>query len=138
MTNTSMLLVNTKSLPRSSGCVELSNSDDDVPKEPTGDDADGGGASSAEHIAPNLIGSNVLGQAHPSVVNRVDAIAPLPSGQKRKCSPPTLKRKQSKPLSDQVMTQIELPPYRRSQSPLNLVHVEIIFGHLFKAFRHAS
>jgi hypothetical protein len=36
------------------------------------------------------------------------------------------------------MTQIELPPYRRSRSPLDLVVVEIIIGCLFKAFRHAS
>jgi hypothetical protein len=32
---------------------ELSDSDDNVPKEPVGDDTDGGGGSSAEHIAPN-------------------------------------------------------------------------------------
>jgi hypothetical protein len=49
--------------------------DDNVLKKPTGDDTDGGGATSAEHI-----GSNVLGQAHPSVVDRVDATAPSTSG----------------------------------------------------------
>jgi hypothetical protein len=36
------------------------------------------------------------------------------------------------------MIQIELPPYRGSQSHLDLVVVEIIFGRLFEAFRHAS
>jgi hypothetical protein len=60
--------------------VELSDGNDNVLKEPTGDDADGGGATSAEHIATNLIGSNVLGQAHPSAANRVDATAPSVSG----------------------------------------------------------
>jgi hypothetical protein len=35
------------------------------------------------------------------------------------------------------MTQIELPPYREPRSPLDLVDVEIIFGRLFEAFRHA-
>jgi hypothetical protein len=36
------------------------------------------------------------------------------------------------------MTQIELPPYRGHRSPLDLVVVELIFGHLFEAFRHTS
>jgi hypothetical protein len=73
--------------------VELSDGDDNVPKEPAGDDAEGGGATLAKLIAPNLIGSNVLGRAHPSVVGRVDAIAPLASRQKRKHPPPALKCK---------------------------------------------
>jgi hypothetical protein len=37
-----------------------------------------------------------------------------------------------------VITQIELPPCRRSRSPLGLVAIEIIFGHLFDVFRHIS
>jgi hypothetical protein len=36
------------------------------------------------------------------------------------------------------MTQIELHPYHEPRSPLDLVDVEIIFGCLFEAFRHAS
>jgi hypothetical protein len=36
------------------------------------------------------------------------------------------------------MTQIVLPPYRGPQSTLDLVVIEIIFGRLFEAFRHAS
>jgi hypothetical protein len=36
------------------------------------------------------------------------------------------------------MIQIELPPYCRPQSPLDLVAIEIIFGHIFEAFGHAS
>jgi hypothetical protein len=109
-----------------------------VLKEPVGDDADGGGATSAEHVTPNPINSNLLEQAHPSVIDRVKAIAHLTSGQKRKHPPPALKRKQSKPPADQVMTQIELPPYSGSRSPLDLVAVEIIFERLFEGFRHAS
>jgi hypothetical protein len=42
--------------------------------EPPGDDVDGGGATSAEHITPNPIGSNLLGQAHTSVVDRVTTV----------------------------------------------------------------
>jgi hypothetical protein len=64
--------------------------------DPVDDDADGRGATSAEHVAPNPIDFNLLGQAHPSVVDRVEATAPLAGGQKRKWPPPTLKRKQSK------------------------------------------
>jgi hypothetical protein len=109
-----------------------------VLKEPTGDDADVGGATSAEHIVPNPIGCNVLGQAHPSVIDRVDAIAPSATGQKRKCPLPALKCKKSKSLVDQVMTQIELTLYHGPRSPLDLVAVEIIFWHLFEAFRHTS
>jgi hypothetical protein len=95
--------------------VELSDGDDNVLKKPTSDDADDGGATSAEHITPNLIGSNAVGQAHPLVANWVDATTPSTGGQKRKCPPRALKYKQSKTPSDQVMTQIELPPYRRPE-----------------------
>jgi hypothetical protein len=51
------------------------------------------------------------GKIHPLVVDRVKATAPSTGGQKRKHPSPTLKRKQSKPLADLVMTQIELPLY---------------------------
>jgi hypothetical protein len=79
-----------------------------VLKELADDDADGGGATLAEHVAPNSIDSNLLGQGHHSVVDRVKATAPSTSGQKRKHPPPALKRKQPKHPVDQVMTQIEL------------------------------
>jgi hypothetical protein len=82
-----------------------------VLKELAGDDASGGGATSAEHITPNPNDSNLLGKIHPLVVDRVKATAPLAGGQKRKHPSPTVKRKQSKPLADLVMTQIELPLY---------------------------
>jgi hypothetical protein len=32
------------------------------------------------------------------------------------------------------MTQIEIPPYHRHRSPLDLVAIEIIFGHIFEVF----
>jgi hypothetical protein len=114
--------------------VALSDGDDNVLKEPASDDANGGGATSVEHIAPNPISSNVLWQANPSVVDRVDATTPSASGQKRKYPSPALKHKQSKPQADQVMTRIEHPPYREPQSPLDLVTVEIILGIFLKAF----
>jgi hypothetical protein len=112
----------------------LLDGDDNVLKEPTGDDSDDGGATSVDHIAPNLIGSNMMGQAHPSAADRVDATAPSASGQKRKRPPSALKRKQSKTPIDQVMTQIKLPPYCEPRSSLDLVDIEIIFGHFLKPF----
>jgi hypothetical protein len=36
------------------------------------------------------------------------------------------------------MIYVELPPYRRLCSPLELVAVEIVFGRMFEAFRQAS
>jgi hypothetical protein len=36
------------------------------------------------------------------------------------------------------MTHIELHPYRRPRSLLDLVAVEIVFGRLFEAFQHSS
>jgi hypothetical protein len=92
--------------------VELSDGDNNVLKEPASDDANGG-VTSAEHIASNLIDSNLLGQAHPSVVDQVKATGPSADRQKRKCPPPALKCKQSKPPANQVMTQIELLPYHK-------------------------
>jgi hypothetical protein len=117
--------------------VDLSSGDKDVLKVPTGDDAEGEGVTSVEQIAPSLISSNVLEQAQHSTTDQADIVAPSIDGQKRKHPPPILKRKQSKPSADQVMTQIKLPPYRRPRSTLDLVAIEIIFGCLFEAFRHA-
>jgi hypothetical protein len=64
--------------------VELSYDDNNVLKKPASDIANDGGATSVKHIAPNLIDSNLLGQAHPLVVDWVEATAPLAGGQKRK------------------------------------------------------
>jgi hypothetical protein len=91
--------------------LKLSDGNNNVLKELAGDDADGGGATSSEHVAPNPIDSNLLGKTHPSVVDQVKATGPSDGGQNQKCPPPVLKCKQSKPSVDQVMTQIELPSY---------------------------
>jgi hypothetical protein len=37
-----------------------------------------------------------------------------------------------------VISQVELPLYRRPRSPLDLVAIEIIFGRMFEAFRQIS
>jgi hypothetical protein len=115
--------------------VELSNGDDDVPKVPAGDDAEGEGATLVEQIAPKPTSSSALELTKPSAA---DIVAPFTSGQKQKRLLPLPKRKLSKPSADQVMTQIDLPPYHGPRSPLDLIPIEIIFGHLFETFQRAS
>jgi hypothetical protein len=73
---------------------------------------------------------------HPSTVNQTITTAPLGSGHRRQHVALGTKRKQDEPPADQVI--IELPPYHRPRSPLDLVVAEHIFGHLFEAFRHVS
>jgi hypothetical protein len=99
--------------------VELSDRDNNGRTKPSSDDTKGGGASSVEQIAPNPIGSSMLEQVHPSVADQVDTAVPSAIRQKRKHAPLSLKRKQLKPPTDQVMTQIEHAPYRGPQSPLD-------------------
>jgi hypothetical protein len=127
--------------------VEVSSGDDTTPKidilvgkknAPFSDDTEGEGVSSAEPIAPDPISSSMSEQADPSAADRVKVVVSSTGRHTWKCPSPIPKPKQSKSSTDQVMTQIELPPYRGSRSPLDLVDVEIIFGHLFVAFRHAS
>jgi hypothetical protein len=90
---------------------------------------------STDPIAPNPTDSSVMGDTRPSAVDQI-ATASSGSRQKKKNILLVSKRKQPTPLADQVMTHIELPSYRGSQSPLDLVAVEIVFGHLFKASQH--
>jgi hypothetical protein len=124
--------------PKADIDVEVSGVEDDVTKKSTGDDVEDGGASTAKPIAPILISSNVTEQANPSVTDQVASTDPPASEHKRKRRPPVPKLKQSSSSVDQVMTHIELPPYRRLQNPLDLVAREIIFERLFEAFRHMS
>jgi hypothetical protein len=120
--NKPVLLVNLQGLyPDRHTDVEVSSGDDDAsmidalaakPRAPASDEVDGEGISSAEPIAPDPISSNMPAQADPSIADRVISSAPSARGQKRKCPPPIPKRKPTKSLTDQVMIQIELPPYR--------------------------
>jgi hypothetical protein len=103
-----------------------------------GDDAEGDGASSVKSIAPGPFGSNVSVQTNPSTADRAALGAPSAGGHKQKRPPTVPKRKQMKDSTDQVMTQMELPPYHGPKSPLDLVTIEIIFGRLFEAFQYTS
>jgi hypothetical protein len=118
--------------------VEVSSGEDDVTKKSAGDDARDGEASSAESIAPNPIKPSTPVQIDPSVADRAASTDPPVGGRRCKHPPPVPKQKQALPSADQVMTQIELPPYRGPRSPLDLVIVEIIFGRIFEAFLRVS
>jgi hypothetical protein len=118
--------------------VEVSSDKDDVTKKSTGDDGRDGRASSAEPIAPNLIRSNAVGQTDPSIADRAISTSPPVGGRRRKHAPLVPKQKQTLSSVDQVMTQIELPPYCGPHSPIHLIAVEIIFGCLFETFRRIS
>jgi hypothetical protein len=127
--------------------VEVSTGEDEAPKTHTlagkhkvlaGDDAEGEGVSSAEPIAPIPIRSDAPEQADHYVTDQVTLVVPPTGGRGCKRPLPIVRRKQPLPSTDQVITQIELPPYRGPQIPPNLVAVEIMLGHLFEVFRHAS
>jgi hypothetical protein len=87
-----------------------------------------------ESISPGPIGTNASVQTDPSTINRATLGAPFTGVHKWNCPPTIPKCKQIKTLAYQVMTQIELPPYRGPRSPLDLVAIDIIFEHLFEAF----
>jgi hypothetical protein len=109
----------------------------DQKKTSAGDDAGDGGVSSVEPIAPNPINSSMLKQSDPSTDGQVSTDVP-PSGGHGHKRPPTTRRNNPILQVDQVMTQVEFPPYCGPHNPLDLVAIEIIFGHIFEAFRHIS
>jgi hypothetical protein len=93
---------------------------------------------SAEEIAPNPISSDTLERADPSTTAQVSRIVPLAGGRGHKRPPPATRWSKPIPSVDQVMTQVELPPYRGPRSPLDLVAIEVIYGRMFVVFRHIS
>jgi hypothetical protein len=122
--------------------VELSSDEDaglkpnalaDQKNASTGNDTGDGGVSSTEPIAPKPISSDVLKQSDPSATGQVSINIPLSGGLEHKLPPAT---RWNMPILqvDQVMTQVELPPYRGPRSTLDLIAIEIIFGHIFEAF----
>jgi hypothetical protein len=120
--------------------VEVSSGEDDVsrpdalvdkPKKSADDDAGDRGVSSAELITTNPISCSVSKQSDPSTAVRVTAPVLLSGKRGQKCPPPATRC--NKPV-DQVMTQIELPPYRGPRNPLDVVAIEIIFGCIFEVF----
>jgi hypothetical protein len=101
--------------------VALSDEDNAGPNEFVGDDVGGNRAPSAETLAPNLFVSSSSGETHPSAADQAVPTAPSGGGQKKKRIVLGTKRKHNKVTDDQVI--IELPPYRRPQSPVDIVTV---------------
>jgi hypothetical protein len=126
--------------PKAQIDVEASSAEDDVPRPTTsadklnklaGDDAEDRGLYLAKPIATNPIGSDAPGPSNPSITARF--VTPiLPLGKHGQKHPPPAARHNM--LLDQVMTQIELPPYHGPCSPLDVVTIEIIFGSIFEVF----
>jgi hypothetical protein len=126
--------------------VGLSNDGDDGLKPDTpadqkkmsaGDDAGDEGVSSAEPNTPNSISSGMLKQFDPSTASQVSTNVP-PSGSRGRKHPTTTRLNKPILQVDQVMTQVALPLYHGPRSPLDLVAIKIIFGHIFEVFRCIS
>jgi hypothetical protein len=115
--------------------ADLFDSTGEDRKQTTGDDVEGPGIPLIEPITSNLIRSNMAAPVCPLAADQPVFAAPLSGGQKRKCIRLVSKRKTTT-SSDQVIT--ELPSYHGSRSQLNLVSVNLAFGHLFEAFQHIS
>jgi hypothetical protein len=81
---------------------------------------------------------NAPRQINHSVADRAASTNRSVSGCRCKHPLPIPKQKQAISSVDQVMSQIELPPYRGPRSPLDLIAVEIIFRRLFETFRRIS
>jgi hypothetical protein len=112
----------------------------DVPidrRGPAADDVEDVGTTSAETLIPGPIGTDAPRKPKPLVAHRVTIIPPSGRhGQKHLCI--ATKRSDLVPQADQVMTQVELPRYHGPRSPLDLVALEIIFGHVFDVFHQMS
>jgi hypothetical protein len=122
--------------PARSVDAEVSDSYHDGQDDPTNNDDGGQGAPLAEPIVPNLIGSDMTVQVHPSTVDQLTTAAPLGSGPpKKKCLVLASKRKQLAP-SDQVTT--ELFPHHAPRCSLGLVAVKLVFRRLFEALQHLT
>jgi hypothetical protein len=115
--------------------ADLSNSTGEDRKQTAGNDVEGPGIPLIEPITSNPIGSNMAAPVCPPVADQPVSAAPLSGGQKQKRIRLASKRKMTA-SSDQVIT--ELPSYHLSRNRLNLVSVNLAFGHLFEAFQHIS
>jgi hypothetical protein len=103
-------------------------------KAPTADDAGNVGAATAEANALVPIVANAPEMPKSPAVDQVLVVPP--SGRRgSKRSQLTTRRSNPVPQTDQVMTQVELPPYCGPCSPLDLLAIENIFGHIFEAFK---
>jgi hypothetical protein len=127
----------------------LSSDDDDgaaCPPEPdtptnrkvsTTDNARCAGMTSAKAL---VLGSSKVGALQiirPPTADRVPSVPPL-SARGRKCLLHAAKWSNLGFHADQVITQVEFPPYHRPRNPLDLVASVIVFGRMLEAFRRVS
>jgi hypothetical protein len=128
--------------------VVLPSDDDDAAHQPEPDapvnrkilgtdDAGDVGVTSAEAIIPSQIGASAPSNPRSSIVDLVSVVPPT-RGRGRKRPPITVKRFNHVPRDDQVMFQVELPPFPGPHSLLDLVAIEIVFGCIFEAFHQMS
>jgi hypothetical protein len=102
-----------------------------------GDDTGDEGATSIKPTAPGPIRSGMLVKSKHSAIDQV-LIVPPSSRCGRKCLHSGTRRSNPVPPVDQVMIQVELPPYGGPHSPLESVALEVIFGRIFEAFQQIS
>jgi hypothetical protein len=124
----------------SSSDEDTQSSKIDVPsnrKGSTADDAGDKGTASAETLISGLIKTDAPGKPKPFVTDQA-SVKPPTSRRNQKCPCTAVKRPNPVPQADQVITQVELPPYCGPHNPLDLVIVEIIFGCIFQAFCRIS
>jgi hypothetical protein len=114
----------------------LFDSNHDGQYDPTGDDDGGQGAPSVEPTVPNLIGSGMAEQVHPSTADQLTTAAPLGNTQPKKKRFVLISKRKHHAPSDQVTT--ELFQHHVPRSPLGLVAVKLIFGCLFEAFQRLT
>jgi hypothetical protein len=79
------------------------------------------------------VGASALVTTRPPIADWVPNILALGADRRKRLRLAT-KRFDPGHRADQVMIQVELPPYRRPHSPLDLVASYIIFRRMFEAF----
>jgi hypothetical protein len=99
------------------------------------------GSNSRDLMAPTARcgGSTTVSSVEPSAPNSINSAIALSAGRHGHMRPPPA-TKQNIPIPqiDQVMNQVDLPPYRGPCSPLDSVAIKIIFGRIFEAFQQIS
>jgi hypothetical protein len=146
---TPFCLMNPGAFPEVIADVVLSSDDDndvahqtehDAPADqdvPTTDDAGGMGTTLVDDATDDPVGAGAPGTIRPPAADWV-LVVPPSSEHSKKCLRLAIKWSDPTPHTNQVMSQVELPPYRGPHSPLDLVALEIVFAHMFWAFHRVS
>jgi hypothetical protein len=140
----SFSFVNPRAFPKLIVNIVLSNDDGEAcrPPEPNvlvdrkvsaADDGGDVGTAFAEALVPGPIGTRAFGNPRPPITVQSPTVPPNDGhGRKRLCL--VVRWFDMIPQADQVMTQVELPPYRGPHGLFNLVAVEIVSKHNLRCF----